>query len=143
MILRHLLSLMTSQLWNTVFLWQIGVSASFGGCPFHTSPTPFLFKYISFIHGGHVCYQGPTQMNLPFIVEPGTRLASFHGPARSTEKTAEPLSIIIPMGGSGADFAEAGFRMPKPLVTGLHLNNQFFDEGPMIQNLLVYIYICI
>lgn len=41
------------------------------------------------------------------------------GHARSTETTAQPLSIIIPMGGSGADFAEAGFRMPKPLVTGL------------------------
>ena len=41
---------------------------------------------------------------------------AFCGHARSTEKTLQPLSIIIPMGGSGADFAEAGFRMPKPLV---------------------------
>jgi len=44
-----------------------------------------------------------------------TRQNSPSGP-RSTETTAQPLSIIIPMGGSGADFAEAGFRMPKPLV---------------------------
>ncbi len=65
---------------------------------------------------------------------------AFCGHARSTEKTGEPLSIIIPMGGSGADFAEAGFRMPKPLVTGLHLNKQFFDEDPMIQD-WIYIYI--
>ena len=30
------------------------------------------------------------------------------------------------MGGSGADFAEAGFRMPKPLVTG-----RFLQQGGM------------
>ena len=37
--------------------------------------------------------------------------------SRPVESGGQPLSIIIPMGGSGADFAEAGFRMPKPLVT--------------------------
>ena len=28
----------------------------------------------------------------------------------------KPLSVVIPMGGLGTEFAEAGFRMPKPLV---------------------------
>lgn len=41
--------------------------------------------------------------------------------SRPAESGGQPLSIIIPMGGSGADFAEAGFRMPKPLVTGRFL----------------------
>eukprot|EP00438_Fugacium_kawagutii_P035132 Skav218772 [mRNA] locus=scaffold1372:340995:342750:- [translate_table: standard] len=36
--------------------------------------------------------------------------------ARLQESSGQPLSVIIPMGGSGVDFAEAGFRMPKPLV---------------------------
>ena len=46
----------------------------------------------------------------------------FGGAAsRPAESGGQPLSIIIPMGGSGADFAEAGFRMPKPLVTGRFL----------------------
>ncbi|CAE8582461.1 unnamed protein product [Polarella glacialis] len=32
------------------------------------------------------------------------------------ESHAKPVSIVIPMGGLGGAFAEAGFRMPKPLV---------------------------
>ncbi|CAK9073303.1 unnamed protein product [Durusdinium trenchii] len=35
---------------------------------------------------------------------------------RPVENQGQPLSVIIPMGGSGSEFAEAGFRMPKPLV---------------------------
>lgn len=50
----HNLSLVTSQLWNTVFLWQIGVSASFGECRFHTIHT-ILFQ----LHLAHSCLRLP------------------------------------------------------------------------------------
>ncbi|CAE7511830.1 unnamed protein product [Symbiodinium pilosum] len=45
--------------------------------------------------------------NSPASVE---RRPSIH------DDSEKPLSVIIPMGGLGTEFAEAGFRMPKPLV---------------------------
>jgi len=42
--------------------------------------------------------------------------AGIYLPKSCSDQNNRPLSIVIPMGGSGGGFAEAGFRVPRPLV---------------------------
>ena len=51
---------------------------------------------------------------LQAITRPNSPAHVERGP--SQDDLNKTLSIIIPMGGLGTEFAEAGFRMPKPLV---------------------------
>ncbi|CAK9073399.1 unnamed protein product [Durusdinium trenchii] len=53
---------------------------------------------------------------------------------RPVENQGQPLSVIIPMGGSGSEFAEAGFRMPKPLVPAPILKQ--YDVQKMLARML-------
>lgn len=132
----------TSQLWNfCFFLWQIGVRASFGECPFHTIPTPIPFSSTVHVHswGRMSCYyQGPTQMNSTSSLL--VNACSFHGlfwdtpgvPKRLRNRclSSSPWVALVPTLRKLASACRSHWS----LLLHLELFQFFLDEGPMIQN---------